>query len=68
MFVSSSRTPANRIALINGEKLPYDVCSNSKDSYTDCPWFKRIGEGVVYSINDIRQKNAMKQHFFVNTK
>ena len=53
----------DRMALIDGEIVPYDACGDAPDCYSDSP-FEFIGVGEVYSIDGIRQYGLNDYHFF----
>ena len=59
-----------RIAMINGKEVPYDVCSGSKTLEESQKFYGKkaryVGHGYIHSINGRVQKPANDEnHFFV---
>lgn len=53
-------------ALINGIKVPYDLCSENIDAYDDKSWgdLEYLGAGVIWSICNVRQNSTTALHFW----
>jgi hypothetical protein len=52
----------NRIALIDGKKVPYDMCNSLL--LKEYPHFIYIGTGTIHSINDVVQSDVRTYTFF----
>ena len=51
----------NRIALIDGKRIPYDMCSS--ELLTEYPRFTYVGKGTIHSINGVAQGDRIYTFF-----
>ena len=55
-----------KVALINGEKVAYDVCSQGRKAYKDTKT-DYLGKGTIYSVDGVLQTVTGEKaiyHFF----
>ena len=57
----------NMFALINDKKVIYDFCSKQKEAYPDITKKTYLGEGTIFSINNVQQSGNNVYHFWINS-
>jgi hypothetical protein len=53
-------------ALINGEVVNYDMCSENRHAYSDGGWQEHyyLGKGKIHTIDGVKQSRFNNHHFF----
>ena len=58
----------NRIALINGKKVKYEICAEDKTCINRINGIRDrieyLGFGIIYSIDNIKYNDTTKLHFW----
>lgn len=59
--LSETPRPVCVALLDSGEKVKYILCDEKKHRY---PGREYLGEGVIFSVNGVKQNDTKKMHFY----